>query len=372
MHILLAPDKFRGSLTAQQVCAAMREGIALAAPDATTTALPLADGGEGTADVLTAATNGHWHRRTVSDPLGRPVQAGFGVSGDGRTAYVELAQASGLSRLTPTERSPLHTTTHGTGELIRAAVDLGATSVVLCIGGSATNDGGVGMAGALGWRFVDVSGASFRPTGGTLQRIHAIIPPKAPLLISVRVACDVQNPLCGPTGASAVYGPQKGASPADVALLDAGLQHLAQVALDQLHTHVSNVPGTGAAGGTGFGAMTFLNATLEPGVDLVLDAVNFDQHVARASLVLTGEGRLDEQTLQGKLLAGVCRRAGPHDVPVVALCGTLDLLPLQIRQLGLLAAFSVLNAPQTLEAAFSGTYDDLSRATFNVMRLFSR
>lgn len=370
MHIILAPDKFRGSLTAQQVCDAMREGILLAQPNATTTALPLADGGEGTAQVLTDATNGSWHTVVVADPLGRPVEAGFGLSGDGQTAYVELALASGLSLLSDTERNPLRTTTYGTGELIRAAVAVGASTVILCIGGSATTDGGVGLAQALGWQFFDASGTLLSPTGGDLMAIHHLVAPTLPLPVSVRVACDVQNPLYGPAGAAVVYGPQKGASPTDVARLDAGLRHLAQLVTDQLGHDLANVPGAGAAGGAGFGALAFLNATLEPGVDLVLDVLQFEQHLQQANLVLTGEGKLDQQTLQGKLLAGVCRRAHQGNVPTVALCGTLTLSPDQIGTLGLLSAFSILNAPQTLETAFAGAYDDLRRATFSVMRLF--
>jgi glycerate 2-kinase len=375
MHFLLAPDKFRGSLAAEQVCHAMQEGIALALPDATTTALPLADGGEGTAEVLTAATNGRWVRELTTDPLQRPLTAGFGLSGSGRTGYVELAQASGLSWLNVPERNPLHTTTYGTGSLIQGAINEGVETIVLCIGGSATTDGGVGMAAALGWQFLDVAGTPFLPTGGTLQQIQTIVPPASPLPVRVRVACDVQNPLYGPEGAAFVYAPQKGASPADVALLDAGLQHLAQLVERQLshdYAHVlPNRPGAGAAGGAGFGAMAFLGATLEPGIDLVLDVVGFDAQLARASVVLTGEGKLDAQTLQGKLLAGICRRAASHNVPVIALCGTLDLTPAQIQALGLQAAFSVLNAPQSLEKAVSNAHDDLHRATFNVVRLLT-
>lgn len=368
---LLAPDKFRGSLTARQVTDAMAEGIRLVHPDADIVALPLADGGEGTAQVLTEATNGTWHTATVSDPLGRPVDAGYGLSGDGETAFIEMAQASGLALLTRNERSIVNTGTFGTGELIWQAIDRGVAHVVLAIGGSATTDAGIGMASALGWQFLDKHGESLKPIGISLPRIHRIIPPTPSHIGNVRftVACDVTNPLHGQQGAAHVYGPQKGGTPREIRWTDEGLRRFAIAVQEQFGIDVANVPGAGAAGGLGAGALFFLNATLRPGVDVVLDAVDFDRHVRGADFVLTGEGKLDRQTMHGKVLKGVADRAGRANVPVVALCGTLDLQPADLVTLGLTAAFSTLNSPQLLDEAILTAYDDVRRATFSVCRL---
>lgn len=374
MRILLAPDKFRGSLTARQVANAMAEGVRLALPDTDVATLPLADGGEGTAAVLTEATNGTWHSVIVSDPLGRPVEAGFGVSGNGQTAFVEMAQASGLALLTVDTQDPGQTNTFGTGELLLQAVTTGVTSVVLGIGGSATNDGGIGMAAALGWQFLDALGATLEPIGNNLAHIRQLVPPPLPPFPGVQfwVACDVTNSLCGPSGATFVYGPQKGASPEQLVLLDDGLRNLARCIQEQFGIDVADVPGAGAAGGLGAGALFFLKATLQSGVSLVLDAVGFDEHLAGTDLAITGEGKLDRQTLDGKLLKGVTDRANRANVPVVALCGTLDLTPAEIDALGLRATFSVLTKPQRLDEAVLTAHDDVVRATFAVCRLFFR
>lgn len=376
MRILLAPDKFRGSLTARQVTDAMAEGVRLVYPNAELIALPLADGGEGTAQVLTEATNGTWHTATVSDPLGRPVEAGFGLSGDGQTAFIEMSAASGLALLTRDERSIVRTGTFGTGELIRQAVDRGVEHVVLAIGGSATTDAGIGMASALGWQFLDKQGEPLPAIGMSLPRISRIVPPTASYIDGTRftVACDVTNPLHGRQGAAYVYGPQKGGTPLEILWTDTGLRRLARVVQEQFGVDVADVPGAGAAGGLGAGALFFLNAILRPGVDVVLDAVQFNRHVHKADYVLTGEGKLDRQTMQGKVLKGVAdrvvRQFGGHaQVPVIALCGTLDLHPADIAALGLTAAFSVLNRPQLLDEAVLTAYDDVRRATFSVCRL---
>lgn len=369
MRFLLAPDKFRGSLSAAAACAAMEAGIRLVMPNAQVIALPMADGGEGTAELLTHTTQGSWHTTQVNNPLSKPIEAGFGLSADGKIAFIDSAAAAGLALLTLQERNPSLTTTYGLGQLIQQAVRLGASTVVLGLGGSGTTDGGVGLAAALGWQFLYKSGEPFIPTGGTLTEIDRIQPPTMPVSVSFRVACDVQNPLYGPTGAAYMFAPQKGATPEQVELLDQGLRHLDQLVATQLCLSNAYVPGAGAAGGLGYGLITFLAAKLEPGVDVVLDAVNFDQQLTNTDLVLTGEGKLDQQTAQGKLIAGICRRAGRANVPVVALCGTLDLAPDDIENIGLLAAFSVLNSPQLLEEAVLTAADDLQQTTFNVMRL---
>ena len=374
MRIILAPDKFRGSLTARQVTDAMTEGIRLVYPDAEVVALPLADGGEGTAEVLTEATNGTWHTATVGDPLGRPVEAGYGLSGDGITAFIEMAAASGLALLTRDERSIVRTGTFGTGELIRHAIDRGVGHVVLAIGGSATTDAGIGMASALGWQFLDKDDVPLKPIGLSLPRIIRIVPPAQPITGNVQfsVACDVANPLYGREGAAYVYGPQKGATPLEKLWTDTGLRRFATLVQEQFGMDVADVPGAGAAGGLGAGALFFLNATLRPGVDVVLDAVGFDHYVAGADLVLTGEGKLDRQTLQGKVLKGVAARSRLANVPVVALCGTLDLDSADIAALGLTAAFSVLNRPQLLDEAVLTAYADVRLATFTVCRLLRK
>lgn len=374
MKILLAPDKFRGSLTARQVADAMAEGVQQAYPGAEIVTLPVADGGEGTAAILTEATNGTWHRVRVQDPLGRPIEAGFGISGDGTTAFVEMAQASGLALLHPNERDPGKTSTIGTGELIREAVARGARHVVLGIGGSATNDAGIGMAEALGWQFLDKADQPLFPNGHSLPRINRIVSPAASIIEGVQftIACDVINPLHGRDGASYVYADQKGATPLLKLWLDVGLRTIAKVIQQQFGVDVADIPGAGAAGGLGAGALFFLNATLRPGVDVVLDAVGFDRHLSDADFVFTGEGKLDRQTLDGKLLKGIAHRAKQQHVPVIALCGTLELNTADVDALGLTAAFSVLNRPQSLETAFASAYDDVRRATFNVCRLLRK
>ena len=369
MKVLLAPDKFKGSLTASAVCAAMTKGILLADPTADIVAVPMADGGEGTADVLTQSTHGAWHRTTVQNPLGHPVEAGYGISGDGKTAFIEMAQASGLRLLKTSEYDPLATSTFGTGELIAHAIKQGVERIVLGIGGSATNDAGTGMAAALGWRFLDKSGRAVWPNGGNLASIQTIIPPDSSWNGAVDVACDVTNPLVGPQGATYVYGPQKGAKPTDLPILDAGMTHLAELIHQQFGLDLASMPGAGAAGGLGAGAVLFLKGHLIEGVDLLIKHTQLAQKMAGADLVLTGEGRIDNQTLQGKLIAGITRLAHEHHIPVVALCGSLQLAPDELVALGLTSAFSIMPGPTRLDDALTNAADYLTRATFQVMRL---
>jgi glycerate kinase len=371
MKILLAPDKFKGSLTARQVCDAMTEGIRLAHPDAEIVALPMADGGEGTAEVLTLATGGEWITVPVLDPLERPIQAFYGISSDNRTAFIEMSQASGLRLLQRNELNPLKASTFGTGQLILDAVNRGATQLVLGLGGSATNDAGIGMATALGWRFMDDQGKTVQANGGNLSRINQIIPPESPLNLTIDVACDVTNPLFGPNGAAFIYGPQKGASAEDVEKLDQGLRHLAQLIHDQFGVDLAEVPGAGAAGGLGAGALFFLNATLKEGVKVVMEQTRFTDHLDGTDLVLTGEGKIDNQTLQGKLINGIALEARKSAVPTIAICGTLEAKPDDIIAIGLTAAFSVLTHPQSLDEALTSAYEAVRLTTFNVLRLFT-
>ncbi|GAB3989562.1 glycerate kinase [Spirosoma daeguense] len=371
MKILLAPDKFKGSLTASEVCQAMTRGILQAQPKANIVSVPMADGGEGTADVLTHTTNGRWLTLSVQDPLGRPVEAGYGISGDGKTAFIEMAQASGLRLLRSAEYDPFQTTTYGTGELIRHAIEQGVSQIVLGIGGSATNDAGTGMAAALGWQFLGKANQPLRPCGGNLHQIQTIIPPENRWKGTVSVACDVTNPLTGPQGATYIYGPQKGAQPDDLPVLDAGMQHWANVVQQQFNLELTNVAGAGAAGGLGAGAMLFLNGNLTEGVNLVIRHTQLADKLDDVDLVLTGEGRIDNQTLQGKLIAGIVQLAKARNIPTIALCGSLQLSPDELDELGLTSAFSVVPGPVTLADALANAATYLERATFQTMRLIN-
>ncbi len=317
-EVLCAPDSFKGTLSAPDVAAAMAAGAAEAVPAVTCDLCPIADGGEGSLRVMTAALGGAIRETTVTGPLGEPVRARFGVAGT--TGVVELAEASGLGLVPPDRRDPTRTTTFGTGELVTEAAAAGCETVIVCIGGSATVDGGTGAAQALGARFIDRSGAIItRPlTGGALDDIAAS--EAVPGLPRIRVACDVTNPLCGPKGAAVVYGPQKGATPAQVRQLDAALRRLAS-----LTDADPDRPGSGAAGGAGFGLAAWCGATLEPGIDLILEVVGFRARCRRADLVLTGEGCLDDQSRQGKACVGVARVAAELNVPVVAIAGRVAL-----------------------------------------------
>ncbi len=314
MRVVVAPDSFKGSLTAVEVCEVVASVLASRAEVA---AVPIADGGEGTVVAWLAACGGERREVTVSGPYGELVRAAYGVLPDG-SAVIELAAAAGLT-LVAGDR-PLETTTYGVGELVRHAVDGGCSAVYVGLGGSATNDGGAGIAAACGVRFLDEAGV-YVPTGGTLARLVRI--DASGLVRPARVVglCDVDNPLYGPRGSAAVYGPQKGATPDQVALIDAGLAHLAAVMRRDLDVDVAEVPGAGAAGGAGAGILGLLGGELRSGIDALLDQVGFDTLLATADLVITGEGSLDEQSLQGKVVDGVARRAQQAGVPVVALAG---------------------------------------------------
>ena len=334
--VVVAPDSFKGSLPAHEAAAAigagLRDAAAAVGQEIELRLRPVADGGEGTVDVVVTAG---WERdtRTVAGPTGVPVRAAFALSPPGaspRTAVVELAAASGLTLLPGGTPAPLHASTYGTGELVAAALDAGVERIVLGIGGSASTDGGTGLATALGARFLDGQDRPLPPGGGALTDLARVDVRRLDARLAgteVVVACDVDNPMTGPTGAAHVYGPQKGATPADVTLLDAGLARLAQVLRRDLGADVERLPGAGAAGGVGAGAVALLGARLTPGIDLLLDAVGFDQALVGSGLVVTGEGAVDHQSLAGKAPVGVARRARAAGVPVVVLGGRVDLTP---------------------------------------------
>ncbi len=326
--ILIAPDSYKGSLSAQEAAEAMREGVRDALPAARVVMIPLSDGGEGLLSVLLPTLGGEVCKTMVSGPLpGQRVEARWGYVESSRTAIVEMAEAAGRGLVPEDKRDPLIKTTFGVGELITHALDRGARTLFIGIGGSATNDGGAGMAQALGVRLRDDAGNMLPRGGAALLRLTSIEMKGMDQRIkeaTILVACDVRNPLTGPEGASAVFGPQKGASPGDVALLDAALKNYSEILQETAHIDVQQVAGSGAAGGLGAGLLAFCGATLRPGIDLVLDQTGFDAALAKADLVLTGEGRIDDQTRYGKVLSGVLSRAQRRGIPVAAIVGDIN------------------------------------------------
>lgn len=371
MRIVVAPNAFKGSLSAVEAAEAIAEGIRAAAPDAEVALVPIADGGDGTVDALVAASNGELRRLRVRGPLGEPVDADYGVIENGSTAVVEMAQAAGLALVPRERRDPGVTTTYGVGELLQKAFDGGARHFIVGIGGSATNDGGAGMAQALGYHLLDENGHELPPGGLALRnlaRIHVGGVHASWTEAEVEVASDVSNPLTGPNGASAIYGPQKGATPEMVAKLDAALRRLADVIRRDLGVDVEDLPGAGAAGGLGAGLVAFTGAQLRPGAEMVMEALKLDDRLTGADLVFTGEGRLDAQTARfGKGPAAVARHARNAGIPVIALGGSLA----DEAQLGLL--FDGLEAtviePGSLEQAIAQARPLLARAANRAIRL---
>ncbi|GBC99191.1 Glycerate 2-kinase [bacterium HR17] len=364
MTILIAPDSFKGSASARQAVQAIADGLRIALPDAHFDLVPMADGGEGTVEALVAATGGHIVRCTVTGPLGEPVEAFFGVLGDGATAVIEMAAAAGLHLVPPQKRNPLVTTTYGVGELIKAALDAGCRRLIVGIGGSGTNDGGAGMAQALGAKLLDEHGNDIGFGGGALSRLARIDlsgMDKRVWDAEIWVACDVTNPLTGPQGASAVYGPQKGATPDMVRQLDANLRHYAAIIRRDVGVDVETVAGAGAAGGLGAGLMAFCRAKLRRGVALVIDAVRLDERVQRADIVVTGEGKLDFQTGFGKVPHGVAQVAKRYGKPVIALVGQLGDGAERCREWGIDACFTILSKPMTETEAMENALTLLRR-----------
>ena len=371
-HIIVAPDSFKGTLTSAEVCAVVREAAAAVLPHAAVRCLPVADGGEGSVDCFLAAAGGVRRELTVTGPLFRPVSGYYGILPDG-TAVVELAAAAGLT-LTGDTPSAADTTTYGVGELIADALSQGCRSILLCLGGSATNDGGCGMAAALGVRFYREN-KPFTPTGRTLSDIEKIDPSAALSLldgVNVTVLCDVKNPLCGQNGAAYVYAPQKGATPEEVALLDRGLSHLADRIGADLGVDVRALPGAGAAGGTGAGAVAFLGASLTPGIEAVLDAVRFDDLLQTADLVVTGEGRVDAQSAEGKVVSGILARTKKAGVPTVALAGAIGPGAQRLYALGLAGIFDTGRAGLPLDEIRKTAREDLLRTAAAMFRALSR
>jgi glycerate kinase len=373
MRVVIAPDKFKGSLSALQAAAAMARGVAKASAGASIARVPMADGGEGTTEALVAATGGTYHEARVTGPLGEPVVARFGLLGDGQTAVIEMAAASGLVLVPPERRNPLIATTRGTGELLLAAIAAGARRLIVGIGGSATNDGGAGMGQALGYRLLDHAGRDLQPGGGSLDGLLHIDRSgrRADLdSVEIAVACDVSNPLCGPEGASAVYGPQKGASPEMVAKLDRNLAHFAEFVERDLGVAIKDLPGSGAAGGLGGGLVAFAAGKLEPGVQLIIDAVKLADRLHGADLCLTGEGAIDAQSAFGKTAVGVARLARSLKCPCLALAGSIGPGAETVLEQGIDAYFSICPGPISLEAAIAQAETLLERAAEQAVRTY--
>lgn len=336
MNILIAPDKFKGSLTAQQVCDIIKSALTEWNETLTIYCLPLADGGEGSCELLTTYTQGKFTTVGVHDPLGKPIDVVYGVSSDGSTAFMEMASASGLQLLKKEERNPMITTTRGTGELIRHALDNGVTKIFLGIGGSATNDAGTGLAEALGVRFLSTNGNQLKPVGENLRYIHAIdISQLHPRLaaIDLTIFCDVDNPLFGPRGAAHVFAPQKGADGKMVTILDEGLRRYASL-LEKTFDRSVNFPGAGAGGGLPASLKVFTNLTVIPGMEFIMQFTGLEEQVQRADIIITGEGKLDRQTLSGKVVNGVAQLARKYNRQLLVVAGTCELTSAELRQLG--------------------------------------
>ena len=373
MKILVAPNALKGSVSAVEAAERIGRGLKRSGLDAIVDLMPIADGGDDTMDVL-VASGGEVHEVEVLDPLRRTIRSHFALLADGRTAVVEMARASGLKLLEPSERNPLTTTTYGTGQLIAAAIEAGAKRLIVGIGGSATNDGGVGCAQALGLRTEDSQGRSVPGEGGSLKKVRRIVMDEmSPALdgVEIRVACDVDNPLLGPRGASAVFGPQKGATPEQVKELEANLAHFYGLLAETLGIDVRDRPGSGAAGGLGAGLMAFLNGQPRSGIDLVLEYLDLPRRLKDVDLVITAEGRMDSQTLGGKGPVGLARRALEHGVPTIALVGSVGDGEEELHDAGIRAIFPIVPGPMDLTEAMKTAGELLEKTAVRIGRLLS-
>jgi glycerate kinase len=369
MKIVIAPDSFKESLTALQVAEAIEAGMREVWPDATYAKVPVADGGEGTVQAMIDATGGRRVDVRVTGPLARSVDAFYGRAGDGELAVIEMAAASGLESVPPDLRDPRTATSRGTGELILAALDAGARRFVLGVGGSATNDGGAGMLQALGVRLLDAAGKDIGPGGAELARLDRIDTANLDARVraaAFQIACDVDNPLVGPRGASAVFGPQKGATPPMVEQLDAALAHFADVIRRDLGRDIAQIPGAGAGGGIAAAMVVFLDGELRPGIEIVTEAVGLDAQVRDADLVVTGEGRIDGQTVNGKTPMGVARVARRYGKPVVAIGGSLAKDADAVHAQGIEVVVAAVARPCSVAEALAAAEDNVRRAARNL------
>ncbi|MCU7661591.1 glycerate kinase [Bacillus thuringiensis] len=369
MKVVIASDSYKESLKAIEVCEAIERGFRAIFPNAKYVKIPIGDGGEGTVESLVDATGGRIISISVTGPLRESVQAFYGMSKDKKTAFIEMAAASGLQHVPVEKRNPLITTTKGTGELILHALNQGAEYIILGLGGSATNDGGAGMLAALGVRFINDKGEVIDPSGGTLHSIVAIdFSQMDPRLkgIKIEAACDVDNPLVGMQGASFVFGRQKGANVEMMKELDENLKHYANILKRYVSSDVSGIPGAGAAGGMGAAVSSVLKGDLRRGIEIVLDYTNFDEHIEGATLIITGEGRIDEQTAYGKAPVGVAGRAKRLSVPVIAIGGSVSSDYPAVYEKGIDAVFSITTRPMTLEEAYKVAEENIEMTTKNI------
>ncbi|MBV7504409.1 glycerate kinase [Bacillus sp. sid0103] len=376
MNILIAMDSLKGSLSSREANMAIKEGFLQANSDFNIQTVPVADGGEGTVEALVHATNGRFVDTTVTGPLGKPVKARYGILGNQVTAVIEIAEACGLPLLKKEERNPLFTTTFGVGEMILEALNIGCRDFIIGLGGSATNDAGVGMLQALGYQFFNQEGLEVGHGGSELKNITKIVASSVPEKVRMakfRVACDVNNPLYGENGAAYIYGPQKGATPERVRELDAGLQHFADVVYKQLGHELQHISGAGAAGGLGAAFAGFLEAELESGVQLILEQAQLESKLQEVSLVITGEGKLDGQTSMGKAPAGVALMARKHAVPVIALAGDISEGNSSLYESGITAYFTIVSGPVDLEVAMDPdvTRENLKTTAEQIGRVLS-
>jgi len=369
VKVVIASDSYKESLKAIEVCEAIERGFGAIFPNTEYIKIPIGDGGEGTVDSLVDATEGRIISLHVTGPLRESVQAFYGMSKDKKTAFIEMAAASGLQHVPVKKRNPLITTTRGTGELILHALDEGAEHIILGLGGSATNDGGAGMLSALGVRFIDGKGEVIDPSGGTLHSIVAIDFSQMDSRlahIKIEAACDVDNPLVGIRGASFVFGRQKGADAEMMKELDENLKHYAHILKQFLSCDVSQMSGAGAAGGMGAAVIAVLKGNLRRGIEIVLDYTNFDKHIEGADLIITGEGRIDEQTAYGKAPVGVAERAKRFYIPVIAIGGSVSPNYPAVHEKGIDAVFSITAGPMTLEEAYKVAAENVEMTAKNI------
>ncbi|AEM78960.1 glycerate kinase [Thermoanaerobacter wiegelii] len=371
MKILIAPDKFRGSLSAFEVADSIEKGILKVFPKAVIEKVPMADGGEGTVESLVDATGGKIIKTNVKDPLFRDIESFYGILGDGKTAVIEMAAASGLYLLKDYERNPMITTTYGTGQLVKDALDRGCRKFIIAIGGSATNDGGAGMAMVLGVRFYDEDGREIGLGGGELSKIYSI----DILNLDERlkecefiVACDVANPLIGENGASRVYGPQKGATKEMVEVLEKNLEHYGKLLEKYFSKKIIDVPGSGAAGGLGAGLMAFLNAQLKSGIEIIIEALKLEEKVKEADIVISGEGKVDFQTAFGKTISGIAKLCKKHNKPLIVIAGTVEDIE-KLYEIGVSSVFSIMEKPMSLEDAIKNAPTLLEKSVERIFRL---
>ncbi|SDD87772.1 glycerate kinase [Pricia antarctica] len=378
MNVVIAPDSFKECLSAKEVALNMALGVAEIMPEAEIVQIPISDGGEGMLEALVNGSQGRFVSVKVKDPLLRDIEAQYGILDDQKTAVIELAKASGLDLLAEKEKDPLSTSTFGTGQLIKDALDKGCTKLIIGIGGSATNDAGTGMISALGARFLNAKGEILKQGGGSLgelERIDISDLDKRLADCEVLVACDVSNPLTGETGASFVYGGQKGGSHETLQLLDKNLTHYAAILKKDLNIAIDTVPGSGAAGGTGAALMAFMGGKLTEGIGLVLDTLNMDEYLKKADVVITGEGKIDQQTLYGKTIAGIAKMAKRHNVPVIVITGKIGDAIGGIYENGVTAVFSIVDQPMELEHAITDAprlIQNCTKAVFQTIQRFKK